>query len=906
MKEETPAASRPSEPRWRPDSWSLRTKITAVLLVPVVVALALAAGLIQPELARASALSGVRDQMSVVLDTAQLTGLIDQEMVAAASAPGSPELSQRIAAVDAKTATLRHDAQFADLPQGTQSGISTALGRLSGLRLASTAAGDNVVSDTAGYRDIVFSLAQTVPEVVSGADRTDLTNSANTIASLMQVRSDVAVQDAMLRSAPANELGTGALISADRAATEESLIGDQVERTVGGSVNNQLTAAMKSTADRQATLESALATGRTEQVPTLIAPLGVETTALDGLITNQVDALSSTVSGQTNQVRSDALRDSALVLAALLGALAVALYVARTLVNPVRRLHADALDAANHRLPQAIARARSGADIGWRDVPAVPVTSTDEIGQLASAFDQMQRQALRLAGEQAELRRQVSEMFMTLSRRSQSLVEQQLSMIEDLESEEQDPQRLDSLFRIDHIATRLRRNGENLQVLAGGSPSRGDHQPVTVVELLRAATSEVKDYKRITLGNAPGGSVRGEAASDVVHMLAELLENATRFSSPEEKVVLTADRGTDGGLLIEVVDTGLGMALEDLEMANARLAAGAAVTPETTRRMGLYVVGRLAALHGVTVRLRKTTSRATSAGITASVHLPGELVLAEGVPGDQRVNRQPAIAAPARQETPAVQAARSAAEELLAAFNGSGAGTASGGSSGTNGNRPPLPHRKPAAGIGINAGRAAINGGDPAATTPIFDTMVSNWFVPPESAPAESHDNNTAVGGARGGAAGPGHTPEQHRVPVDWVSPADETRRAAESAVGSVAATSFTASGLPIRNRGAQLAPGAAAPRRDSEPSHGGGSPDFRDPAVVRSHLCRHYSGMRAARQRTQGIPPGAPQGGGPGGNPAGGQGGNPGSGPAAGRPTGDQSATKAMERRDPRDGSDR
>ncbi|MEV6624841.1 ATP-binding protein, partial [Amycolatopsis sp. NPDC051114] len=305
----------------------------------------------------------------------------------------------------------------------------------------------------------------------------------------------------------------------------------------------------------------------------------------------------------------------------------------------IGRLHAAAVDTARRRLPATIERIREGDDVDWQATERLPVDSEEEIGQLARAFDDMHRQAVRLAvGEQAEMRIQVSEMFMTLSRRSQSLVELQLSVIEDLEADEQDPQRLAELFQIDHIATRLRRNGENLQVLAGGRPVRRDIGPVATVELLRAATSEVKDYQRVTLGNAPRGSVQSEAAADVVHILAELLENAIRSSPPDQQVVLTADRGFDGGVLIEVVDAGLGMTREDLEAANARLAAGASVSPETTRRMGLFVVSRLAASHGITVRLRSTSTRTASAGITASVHVPGVLITVDlpvrpGVPG---------------------------------------------------------------------------------------------------------------------------------------------------------------------------------------------------------------------------------------------------------------------------------
>ncbi len=745
MKEDDePLRRRPADTYWNPSTWRLRTKISVVLLLPVLVALLLAGVRVQAELARAGALSAVRDQMPVLQGIVELSTLVDDEMI---HDGGSAQTS----AVDAKSAAVRNDADFAQLAPQTARAMETELGKLAALRQET---GSPAVK-TGGYHDFVFALSEVFPGVVGQAGSPDLDASAGIARALVALRTSLAVQEA-LSGQPQD---TPILVAAQYAAAEETVLTAQIRRSLPPGAEAARFAAAT--------------------IPGAGGP-AAKRAALGNLLTEHVKTLSDSVEFQTNQARSDALRDAALIIAALLIALSIALAVARSLVAPIRRLHAAAIDAARRRLPDTIERIRGGEVIDWQAIETLPVDSEEEIGQLARAFDDMHQQAVRLAvGEQAEMRIQVSEMFMTLSRRSQSLVELQLSVIEDLEADEQDPQRLAELFQIDHIATRLRRNGENLQVLAGGRPVRREIGPVATAELLRAATSEVKDYQRISLGNAPRGSVQSEAAADVVHILAELLENAIRSSPPDEQIVLTADRGFDGGVLIEVVDVGLGMGREDIEAANARLSADAAVSPETTRRMGLFVVSRLAAPHGITVRLRPTTTRTASAGITASVHVPGVLVLVD---------------LPPRPGPPARLAINGSARHEL---------------------EPRWPSEEPAP-------------FDPELTpmpTPIFDQMLSHWFADEPVAAAKARTDQ-------------------------WVTPVDQVRLAAEVAVGGPADLEFTESGLPTRQPGAQLAPGAAAPRQ-SQPE----DTSFRDPAAVRNNLSRHYNGMRAARHRITNEP---------------------------------------------------
>lgn len=621
--------------RWRIDNWSLRTKVAAVLLLPAIIALVLGGVRVDTRLDEANRLSTIRDQMVVLGESLKLADLVVDEMITAViNDPAQrPRLRAQRAAVDQQVLKVRSAVDFARLPAEVDRTLSDSLGRLAAVRVQTSNDVGDPVTDLAAYQEVVNGLTELVPGVVALAQSDDLDELSNSVRSLVLLRSALAAEEALFRFAGQPTPDPRKIAAAaQQSSAEERVLGEQLQLALPEFVVDDFANATESSPDRRASLQEAVINPASVDVRGLLPNVQAEAGRVRDISTRLVTYLGDTVTERTNDARSDALRDTALVIAALLTALAVALIVARSLLQPVRRLREAALTAAREQLPRTVERVRAGESISWTAAQAVPVRTTEEIGQLARAFDDMHEQAIRLAAEQAELRRQVSEMFMTLSRRSQTLVESQLEVIEGLEADEQDPRRLSGLFRLDHLATRLRRNGENLQVLAGGSPARRDTAPVTVVELLRAATSEIDDYRRITLAHAPSGSVRAVAAADVVHILSELLENATRYSPPDQKVVLSADRGADGGLLFEVVDAGLGMAPDDIEAANRRLALTDAVGPETTRRMGLFVVGRLAARHGVTVRLRPTFERATRAGITASIHLPGALVIAGTTP----------------------------------------------------------------------------------------------------------------------------------------------------------------------------------------------------------------------------------------------------------------------------------
>ncbi|WP_219093642.1 nitrate- and nitrite sensing domain-containing protein, partial [Streptomyces sp. JJ38] len=322
------------------------------------------------------------------------------------------------------------------------------------------------------------------------------------------------------------------------------------------------------------------------------------------------------------EAQQDALINGAVILLVLGISLVGAFVVARSMVRSLRRLQDTAQDVARKRLPELV-RELSEADPQDVDttVESVGVHSRDEIGQVAAAFDDVHREAVRLAGDQAMLRGNVNAMFTNLSRRSQGLIQRQLSLISELESREADPDQLSSLFKLDHLATRMRRNGENLLVLAGEEPGRRWTRPVPLVDVLRAAASEVEQYERIELSAVPATQVAGRVVNDLVHLLAELLENATSFSSPQTKVKVTGHALPDGRVLVEIHDTGIGLSPEDLAAINDRLANPPTVDVSVSRRMGLFVVGRLSLRHNIRIQLRPSES----GGTTALVMLPVEV-----------------------------------------------------------------------------------------------------------------------------------------------------------------------------------------------------------------------------------------------------------------------------------------
>jgi Nitrate and nitrite sensing/Histidine kinase-, DNA gyrase B-, and HSP90-like ATPase/HAMP domain len=359
----------------------------------------------------------------------------------------------------------------------------------------------------------------------------------------------------------------------------------------------------------------------------------LRTTARIDLLRGVENTVAADVSAASKAAQSSASRQALLytiVLALVLWlTVGLSLWMARSMVGPLRTLTKSANEVADQRLPGLVDQLQHTKDPRELDVvpEPVPVTSGDEIGQVSAAFNSVHRVAIRVATEQAALRRSIGDMFLNLARRSQTLIDRQLELIDDLERTEADPDALENLFKLDHLATRMRRNAEDLIVLSGAEPARRWSQPVPLVEVVRAALAEVEDYNRVELLPIDEIGVAGQAVSDVVHLLAELIENATSFSPPGTKVQV-AGQQVSNGYVLEIEDRGLGMSDEELVEANERLANPPMVDFALSRMLGLYVVARLAQRYNIKVQLRHSWY----GGITALVLLPPTVAVRAPMP----------------------------------------------------------------------------------------------------------------------------------------------------------------------------------------------------------------------------------------------------------------------------------
>jgi signal transduction histidine kinase len=498
-----------------------------------------------------------------------------------------------------------------------------------------------------------------------------------------------------------------------------------------------------------------------------------------GLVQLRLGGVMGTTSAQvTNQVQTELYLAAGLGLLAVIASVFVAVRFGRRLRRELTVLYDSARQMANERLPQLVDRLRRGDDVDAEaESPPLPSGQVTEIADVARAFTAVQRTAVEAAVGQAALRKGVNQVFVSLSLRSQSLLHRQLSMLDDMERATSDPVALADLFRLDHLTTRMRRHAEGLLILAGSTPGRAWRDPVPAADVLNAAVAEVEEYVRVEVVTDSAESVTGTAVNDVIHLLAELIENATQFSPPNTRVEVRGD-SVGHGFVIEVDDRGLGMPAETLEALNARLARPPEFDLANSDQLGLFVAAQLAQRHGIRVSLRQSPYGGTTAIVLLPVSIIGsgdEAAQAPWMPARGSVN---GTSAPARDSRP----------------------------SGAGGSAPPFGltgrhrrlHAEPASGP-IPAPRSALPASDPGP----WDTPAPSWGQPkPPQQPVEAAAPSTWFS--------PGRAARD--TPLSDTGPHATAGRSAADSTALPRAKPGNASGerrpgLPRRARGTSLAP---------------------------------------------------------------------------------------------------
>ncbi|XTZ14905.1 nitrate- and nitrite sensing domain-containing protein [Micromonospora echinospora] len=791
--------------------WRMRTKLAAVLLIPSVAFLVLAGVQTRGLVGQAGVLNGFAEQVTIGREITDMTHQLQQErdrtagelagmrVTGAESVRSDPvaTLKPLQAATDAAMQRLRRAAEpLADSDAAWRVSYSEVLEAYEQVVYIRSAIAPGVLSSETilgNYHRLIDELLNLLAEPSPGPDAPALSDAVLRYVQLARVkelssriRAQLYVAGRAGRYGPEDQV-----FLTDLRAQQLTALGafrvaataDQIRRYDETSLDPAFVSATRLE-------EQSLPVGGAEPAVLPATQWWAASEQRHELLRQVEAGVLEDAAAQADAARGAQLRHTLLVLggiaAVLLVALLISMLIGRSIARSMRLLRGQALRIAQLELPETLERLRtvSGGVPEIEVAPAV-VRSLDEIGELAEAFVAVHRSAVSVAMEQATMRRNVNAMFVNLARRSQVLVERQLELLDELEREESDPDQLDNLFKLDHLAARMRRNDESLLVLSGSETRRRWNWPVGLGSVLLAAGAEIEQYQRVRHESVADLYVVGHVVGELVHLLAELLENATAFSRPDTVVRVTV-RAVAGGAVVEIADEGLGMSPSALEQTNRLLASPPPADVAASERMGLFVVGHLAARHDIDVRLCERVPE----GLVARVMLPA--VLLASAP-----ERDVHATASRRMLTAAVAGAVGAAP--VARRAGASAGTAEPGQVGL-----PVAGRRP---------------DQPAGPRPV-PTRAEDVLPPQNGSAASQPSTWWSRKGPPATTSGAG-TPAPPATPV----------------TGGV-----NARGLPVRVPMAQLAavtrpgrPAAPPPRHDP------------DPEAVGGMLSRLYSGVRRA-----------------------------------------------------------
>ena len=788
----------------------------------------------------------------------QVTGLVQalqderDETTGVISGGSSNVLKPSYHATDAAAASVRALAAGVggSFPANIQASVATVRSVITpaGLGALRSTASQDALAVIADYAGPIGDMITLNDQIAQGTSDPVLVNDVRTLSALSLAKDQAAQQRALLFNALTQQFFADGVQPALTTALSEELVDKASFETTATPAEQSFfsnTVAGPKVNEAEGIEDLILTSGALD-----LTPLNI---SVDHAPTEWYQAISSTIDKMQRVeldvagnivARSQALQQGAeqsarftaiLTGVILLLVLIATLVVARSLVLPLRRLRAGALDIATVQLPERVRQLAEAEDpAASLEVAPIDVLSTDEIGQVARAFDQVHSEAVRLAGNEAMLRSSFNAMFVNLSRRSQSLIERLVRTIDSLEQNEEDPDRLSHLFVMDHLVTRMRRNSENLLLLAGHDSARKWSQPVSLADVARAATSEIEQYARVVLSIQPGVAISGQAVSDVVRLLAEIIENATIFSPKDTQVRVSAQELSSGGVLIEVSDNGVGLSDARLAEMNLRLINPPVIDVSASRHMGLFAVARLAERHGVRVRLRAGSPQ----GLTALVWLPDSLVERQARPYGGWPKP------PAAQ--PDFQARRTAGRHSSAARSAPDDRSTNDWSAVAAASTP----------IGASTPIAASTpiGAGPRETVQAADSATSSWFHSRRASatPAARNDGEPA-----------GAAPEPDGDGLSGTDGWAEGRHAAQIIADPVRGDG-TVAGLPVRVPQANLIPGSAGGGRPaynhvtSRPADGhqaltpAASRPHRSPEMARSRL----SGFQRGTHRAEGHTP--------------------------------------------------
>jgi signal transduction histidine kinase len=649
-----PASRRPAQrrPRLRlpsPANARIRAKLGLILLVPIAAILVLTSLRLFDAGSRATDANRVGTLTRLSANVSALSHQVDRERMAAARylAATDPKTPEAVAAKNGfETQTKNTDVAIGGYNaqrgkvKGVSAAVDTALDRID-QQLATVATVRRQISDRSNdvsvdqailrYGVIVDDLTAYRQSLGQVTDDPGLADELQAAAAFSKAKASLGDEQALafelLTSSGSN--GETQIDAQEYSAFVATLTAQQEAfATFALTASPEQKQVVNSSITGDAVVLGDEVTDKLRGAPT--GPSGVKVNdalgalgAVDDLMRFAEQEIDSDLVGNaadvSSSVQRQALLESVVIVLVLGLVIALALIMARSMIGSLRRLRQSAIAVAEFDLPDTVGKLRDAQNVG-QDTPdqlaaqvrdPIELDTKDEIGEVARAFNMVHREAVRVAAEQAVLRTSVSAMFLGLARRSQTLVDRMIGQLDRIERTEEDPKRLAELFQLDHLATRMRRNDENVLVLADSdsTPPRRDDAPL--MDVMRAAQSEIEMYQRVEFGTLDEDvQVAAHAVNDVVRLLAELLDNATRFSPPTGIVVLEARRLGDR-VLIQIEDGGLGMSSETLADYNRRLSAPPALDPNTFRMMGLAVVGRLAHRHGIVIQLRDRSGSGT-------------------------------------------------------------------------------------------------------------------------------------------------------------------------------------------------------------------------------------------------------------------------------------------------------